>query len=72
MSDEKIDIEVGPIWNNDHAQTVGNDWIAKNPGYVWRGGWRTTKEGVMSVLEVYRSAPPAPATNAQDDTQVSL
>lgn len=55
MSDEKIDIEVGPIWNNDHAQQLGKDWISKNSGYVWRGGWRTTVPGVMSVIEVYKA-----------------
>lgn len=54
MTEELQTIEVGPIWNNDHAIQVANDWIAKNPGYVWRGDWRSTVPGVMSVIDVFK------------------
>ena len=53
MSEEKRTVEVGCIWNDDHAKQVAQDWLSKNPGYVWKGEYRTTVPGVMSVLDVY-------------------
>lgn len=46
-------MNVGPIWDNNHAQQVAADWLAKNPGWEFRGEWRTTQEGVMSQIDVY-------------------
>lgn len=53
MSEQKKTVDVGPIWNNDHAQEVANDWLNKNPGWEYRGEWRTTQPGVMSQIDVY-------------------
>lgn len=49
-----LTIEVGPIWDNNHAQQVANDWLAKNPGHTWKGDWRTTVEGQKSEIEVFK------------------
>jgi hypothetical protein len=48
MTEEKKSVNVGPIWDNDHAQTVGAEWVQQNPGWEFRGEWRTVEEGVMS------------------------
>ena len=53
MTEQKKSVDVGPIWNNDHAQEVATDWINKNPGWEFRGEWRTTQAGVMSQIDVY-------------------
>ena len=49
---EKKMVEVGPIFNNDHAKQKADEWIAHNPGWTWSGQWNTTVPGVMSVIEV--------------------
>jgi len=54
MVEEMLTIEVGPIWDNNHAQQVANDWLGKNPGHTWKGDWRTTVEGQKSEIEVFR------------------
>ena len=46
------DVEVGPIWNNDDANTKAHNWVQNNPGWRYTGEWRTTKEGVMSTITV--------------------
>lgn len=48
----KKSVEVGPIWNNDHAQQLAHDWCAKNPGWKFTGDWRTTIPNEMSVIDV--------------------
>ena len=53
MTEEKKSVDVGPIWNNDHANEVAGDWIGKNPGWEFRGEWRSTQAGVMSQIDVY-------------------
>lgn len=52
-----LTVEVGPIWDNNHAKTVAEDWLGKNPGHTWKGDWRTTVEGQQSVIEVFRQLP---------------
>jgi len=45
---DALDIQAGPIWNNQEAQTV----CPKTCGDVslrWNGQWNTTQPGVMSV-----------------------
>ena len=42
------------LWNADHAQTVANDWLQKNPGHVWRGEWRNTVPGQRGQIDVYQ------------------
>ena len=54
MAEEMLTIDVGPIWDNNHAKTVAADWLAKNPGHIWKGDWRTVVEGQQSVIEVFR------------------
>ena len=53
MTDKMMTVDVGPIWNNDHAVEVANDWIAKNPGWEYRGNWRSTQAGVASQIDVF-------------------
>ena len=50
-----IDVEAGPIWDNDHAQKrcpeLLEEWLKANPdkGAEWTGNWTTTIFGKMSV-----------------------
>ena len=52
MTEDKKSVDVGPIWNNDHANEVAADWIGKNPGWEFRGEWRTTQP-VDKCLSVF-------------------
>lgn len=45
-------VEVGPLWNTNHAKQVGAQYLAANPGHKWDGSWWTTVQGSMSVLQV--------------------
>ena len=59
-SDEvkSIEIEAGPIWNNDYAKKrcpeVLEEWLKAHPDMAaeWTGEWRTTIEGKMSVCNI--------------------
>ena len=51
---EKIQIEVGPIWNNDDGIAKGREYERNNPGWRFTGNWQTTRPGEMSVIEVVR------------------
>lgn len=50
-----IDVEAGPIWDNDHARKrcpeLLAEWLKANPDKdaVWTGNWTTTIRGEMSV-----------------------
>ena len=61
-------VEVGPIWNHEHAVEKAQEFVAQNPGTKWNGGWSTTRWGKMSVLhyipteETVRSDLPLQAT----------
>lgn len=54
----RVDVEAGPIWNNDHAKQrcpeVLADFLEANPGTQakWTGHWKTTVEGQMSVCNL--------------------
>ena len=48
---------MGPLWNNNHAQRAGRQWINDNPGWQWHGAWTTTIPGKMSVIIVSRTLP---------------
>ena len=37
MDEEKQQVEVGLITSIDQAKEVAGAWLAKNPGYEWRG-----------------------------------
>ena len=56
--EESLDVETGPIWNNDEAQKhcpqVVADWMAANPGREaeWTGNWTTTVAGQTSVCNL--------------------
>lgn len=52
MDEEKQLVEVGLISSIDQAKELAGAWLAKNPGYEWRGQYRTTVPGKMSVIEV--------------------
>lgn len=45
---DPMDIQAGPIWNNQEAQTVCPNTCG-NVGLAWNGQWKTTQPGVMSV-----------------------
>ena len=47
-----LPVEVGPIWDNDHAQQKGREYEDAHPDHRWTKRWWTTIEGQMSVLEV--------------------
>lgn len=44
-------VNAGPIWNQQDAQ-VKCPVVAYAVGGRWTGGWRTTREGQMSVCEI--------------------
>jgi len=46
-----VELAVGPLWNNDHAQHVGRMWELYHPG-SFTGHWKTTVWGKMSVIQV--------------------
>ena len=46
----RVHVEVGPLWDNDHATEVGRHYELDHPGTRWNGGWNTTVWGEMSVL----------------------
>jgi hypothetical protein len=54
MDEEKQLVEVGLITSVDQAKELASAWLAKNPGYEWRGQYRTTIPGKMSVIEVQK------------------
>ena len=54
MDEEKQLVEVGLITSVDQAKELAGAWLAKNPGYEWRGQYRTTIPGKMSVIEVQK------------------
>jgi len=45
---DPMDIQAGPIWNNQEAQSVCPTTCG-NVGLAWNGQWKTTQPGVMSV-----------------------
>ena len=53
-----IEIEAGPIWNNDNAKKrcpeVLAEWLKANPGMrgEWTGEWSTKVQGKMSVCRI--------------------
>ena len=54
IDEEKQLVEVGLITSVDQAKELAGAWLAKNPGYEWRGQYRTTVPGKMSVIEVQK------------------
>jgi hypothetical protein len=52
--EETREVEVGPIFNNDHAKQKADEWLAHNPGWRFTGEWNTTIPGQMSVIKVAR------------------
>jgi hypothetical protein len=54
IEEEKQVVEVGLINSPEHAKELVKAWLAKNPGFEWRGTWKTTIPGKMSVVEVYK------------------
>ena len=51
---ESFDVEVGPIYSNEHAQKVAKRFLANNPDHKWTGHWTTTQPGRMSVINVQK------------------
>ena len=44
MADEQ-NVEVGPIWNQQHAEQKAAEYIQNHPEYEWTGHWNTTQPG---------------------------
>jgi hypothetical protein len=47
-----VDLEAGPIWNNEDAKTKCPPICTDHGGY-WKGQWTTTVWGQMSVCGCY-------------------
>lgn len=62
---DKLDIEVGPIWDNDHAAKVAGEWLDRNPGFVWTGQWRTLRANEASVIQVAKKPSSQTVTQPQ-------
>jgi len=48
------DVEVGPIWNQSHAEEVAAEYIQSHPDFEWTGQWETTRPGEMSTIQIRR------------------
>ena len=48
----KWDVEVGPIWNQSHAEEVADMYIFAHPHLQWTREWRTTVWNKMSTITV--------------------
>lgn len=70
LFDDKMTVEVPPIWSGAQAPQAAQDWLAKNPGFQWRGEWR--KQGSQSFLEVYRAPPPVDFARISEDQRAML
>lgn len=51
---QPYDVEVGPIWNHEHAKQKAEEYIREHPELRWTGQWATTVPGKMSVIQVVR------------------
>jgi len=49
----KEDFNAGPIWSNQQAQTVCPA-VCTSHDRLWKGEWRTTVQGQMSVCTCHR------------------
>jgi len=65
-------VEVGPIWNQRHAEQKAAEYIRNHPDYVWTGHWNTTQPGRMSIIQIRRRHPavsnapgPSPTQNVE-------
>jgi len=47
-------VEVGPIWNQRHAEEKAAEYVRNHPDYKWTGHWNTTRPGLMSTIQVRR------------------
>jgi len=47
-----ISVEVGPIWNQEHAVEVMTEYLRSHPGHSCTGHWWTTEPFKMSVLQI--------------------
>ena len=54
IEEEKQQIEVGLISTPDQAKEYARAWLQKNPGFEWRGQWKTPTPGKVSLLEVFK------------------
>jgi hypothetical protein len=47
-----VAVEVGPIWGQEHALQVAEQYLLAHPGHSWTAHWWTTVPGEMSVLQI--------------------
>ena len=47
-------VEVGPIWNQRHAEQKAAEYVRNHPEMEWTGHWNRTNPGVMSVIQIQR------------------
>merc|ERR1711874_901191 len=50
-------VEVGPIWNQRHAEEKAAEYVRNHPEFQWTGHWWTTEPGIMSVIQIERRNP---------------
>merc|ERR1711874_568964 len=48
-------VEVGPIWNQRHAEEKAAEYVRNHPEFQWTGHWWTTEPGMMSVIQRQRT-----------------
>merc|ERR1719244_2498243 len=61
-------VEVGLIWNEQHAKQVAAEYVQKNPQFMWTGQWNTT--GQISVIYVKPRAEAIP-NSTQENTSLT-
>ena len=61
-------VEVGLIWNKQHAKQVAAEYIQKNPQFMWTGQWNTTIPGHMSVIYVKPRAEVVPNSTQENES----
>ena len=52
--DNVQNIEVGPIWNQSHAEQKAAEYVRNHPEFEWTGQWNTTQAGRMSTIQIRR------------------
>ena len=67
-----MEVEVGPIWNQRHAEEVAAEYIQNHPEYEWTGHWNTTRPGQMSVIFIQPRSDPASEVLQNDAHDVEV
>ena len=46
------EVEVGNIWNNDHARQIAHQYMKQHPEVDWTGQWKSVTLGKQAIIQV--------------------